>query len=47
MLEMNKEQGQAGASELLINPWARTSGWAGANVAGVEELKECIRMLQV
>ena len=27
--------GQAGASELLINPWARTSGWAGANVAGV------------
>ena len=27
--------GQAGASELLINPWARTSGWAGANIAGV------------
>ena len=27
--------GQAGASELLINPFARTSGWAGANVAGV------------
>ena len=27
--------GQAGASELLINPWARTSGWAGSNVAGV------------
>ena len=26
--------GQAGASELLINPWARTSGWAGANIAG-------------
>lgn len=26
--------GQAGASELLINPWARSSGWAGANVAG-------------
>jgi len=27
--------GQAGASELLINPWARSSGWAGANIAGV------------
>jgi hypothetical protein len=26
--------GQAGASELLINPWARSAGWAGANVAG-------------
>lgn len=25
--------GQAGASELLINPWARSSGWAGANAA--------------
>jgi hypothetical protein len=31
--------GQAGASELLINPWARTAGWGGANgalVRGVE-----------
>ena len=27
--------GQAGAAQLLINPWARTSGWAGANLAGV------------
>jgi hypothetical protein len=25
--------GQAGASELLINPWAGSSGWGGANVA--------------
>lgn len=25
--------GQAGASELLINPWAGTSGWGGASVA--------------
>lgn len=25
--------GQAGASELLINPFARSSGWAGANTA--------------
>lgn len=30
----NKDRvGQAGASELLINPWARSSGWAGANSA--------------
>lgn len=27
--------GQAGATELLINPWARSSGWNGANTAGV------------
>ena len=31
--------GQSGASELLINPWARTSGWAGANIAGVRGLE--------
>ena len=31
--------GQAGASELLINPFARTSGWAGANIAGVRGLE--------
>ena len=31
--------GQAGASELLVNPWARTSGWAGSNVAGVRGLE--------
>ena len=31
--------GQAGASELLINPWARSSGWAGANVAGIRGLE--------
>lgn len=30
--------GQAGASELLLNPWARSSGWAGSNVAGVRGL---------
>jgi hypothetical protein len=33
--------GQAGASELLINPWARTTGWYGLNSAsikGVESL---------
>ena len=27
--------GSAGAPELLINPWARASGWGGVNVAGV------------
>jgi hypothetical protein len=27
--------GQAGAPELLINPWARSAGWGGVNVAGV------------
>jgi len=31
--------GQAGGSELLINPWARNSGWAGANIAGVRGLE--------
>ena len=31
--------GQAGASELLINPWARASGWGGANIAGVRGLE--------
>ncbi|UPT67062.1 MAG: hypothetical protein M0D57_22075 [Sphingobacteriales bacterium JAD_PAG50586_3] len=31
--------GQAGASQLLINPWARTSGWAGANTASVRGLE--------
>ena len=31
--------GQAGSSQLLINPWARTSGWAGANIAGVRGLE--------
>ncbi len=31
--------GQAGASELLINPWAGSSGWGGANVAGSRGLE--------
>lgn len=36
----NKDRaGQSGASELLTNPWARTSGWAGSNVAGVRGLE--------
>jgi hypothetical protein len=36
----NKDRsGQAGAAELLINPWARSSGWGGVNVANVEGLE--------
>jgi len=31
--------GEAGASELLINPWARSSGWGGANTAGIRGLE--------
>ncbi len=31
--------GQSGASELLINPWARSSGWAACNVAGSRGLE--------
>ncbi|MEJ2594508.1 MAG: PorV/PorQ family protein [bacterium] len=33
----NKDRsGQAGASELLINPWTRSSGWGNANMARVK-----------
>ncbi|MCD4734698.1 MAG: PorV/PorQ family protein [Bacteroidales bacterium] len=36
----NKDRsGQSGANELLINPWARSSGWGSANVAGVKGLE--------
>jgi len=36
----NKDRsGQAGASELLINPWARSSGWGGVNTASVRGLE--------
>ncbi|MBL4623861.1 MAG: PorV/PorQ family protein [Flavobacteriales bacterium] len=36
----NKDRaGQAGAGQLLINPWARSSGWAGANSASVTGLE--------
>jgi hypothetical protein len=31
--------GQAGATELLINPWARNTGAAGSNVAGARGLE--------
>ncbi len=36
----NKDRaGQAGASELLINPFARSTGWGGANTATVQGLE--------
>lgn len=31
--------GEAGASELLINPWGRSSGWASANSASVKGIE--------
>ncbi|REJ83181.1 MAG: DUF3308 domain-containing protein [Bacteroidetes bacterium] len=31
--------GQAGATELLINPWARSGGWGGANSGAVHGLE--------
>lgn len=36
----NKDRaGQAGAYELLINPWARSSGWHGLNTSSVRGLE--------
>lgn len=36
----NKDRsGQAGAGELLINPWARSAGWGGVNVSNVSGLE--------
>jgi len=34
-----QRSGQAGATELLINPWARSSGWGGLNTASVQGLE--------
>lgn len=34
----DKRRGTAGATQLLINPWAHTNGWGGANVASVRGL---------
>lgn len=31
--------GEAGASELLINPWAQSSGWYGLNIASVRGIE--------
>ncbi|MDL2261926.1 PorV/PorQ family protein [Bacteroidales bacterium OttesenSCG-928-I21] len=35
----DQRSGEAGATELLINPWSRSSGWADANVACVSGLE--------
>lgn len=29
------KRGQAGATELLMNPWTRSSGWLGGSIAGI------------
>jgi hypothetical protein len=34
----DERRGTAGASELLINPWARSSGWGGVNISNVRGL---------
>jgi hypothetical protein len=34
----DERRGTAGASELLINPWARNTGWGGVNIACVRGL---------
>ena len=40
VLAGNKDRsGQAGASELLIDPWAGSSGWGSAGVAHVRGLE--------
>lgn len=31
----DQKRGQNGAAELVVNPWARSSGWANANSAGI------------
>lgn len=35
----DNRRGTAGATELLINPWARSTGWGSANVANVRGLE--------
>ena len=36
----NKDRsGQAGAYELLINPWARSAGWGGVNISNSRGLE--------
>lgn len=34
----DNRRGTPGASELLINPWTRSTGWAGVNIANVRGL---------
>ena len=35
----SSRSGSAGAAELLINPWARSAGWRGANIAYVKGIE--------
>ena len=35
----DQRRGTAGGNELLINPWARSSGWGGVNIASVRGLE--------
>lgn len=35
----DERRGTAGASELLVNPWARSTGWGGVNIANVRGLE--------
>ncbi len=35
----DERRGTAGASELLINPWARSTGWGGVNISNVRGLE--------
>ena len=35
----DKRRGTAGASELLINPWAGSSGWGGVNIANTRGIE--------
>lgn len=40
LLAGNKDRsGQAGASELLINPWARSTGWGNAGMSSIKGLE--------
>ena len=32
----NEKRGQAGATELIMNPWARSSAWLGGSIAGIK-----------
>ena len=41
--QKDQKRGQAGGTQLLINPWSRSAGWGGANQAGVKGI-EAMRM---
>lgn len=35
----NRKRGSAGATELLMNPWTKSAGYAGANTAGIRGIE--------